>query len=326
MPKYEQKRVLIGYKTILESEPVFEEQQVQVGTKTITRQVPDYRTVKVPVYDYEISESDPDNDDPSDLKLFEKLIGGSSNPALLAGNSVEDNGQINTGQEEDESDSRWWHKWLVAYRQNFLKPFYDFRKHPDEILKGLDPDKLPKILSLSAKAAWDFIIFSQEGTILSTNTPPGMLQFFYMTQKFRVEPKAVVTVNPDSWIDFVFTSGTGSVKLTKNVSYIFGPNEWGIAIKKEDKDLGFDYINHKHLINVTLQGISVKYKKEGVIIEEERKSQDFRIKQVSTLKCETNTIKTEGLLTIGLIVISAYLLGVLTLGPIVSRFAKAFVR
>jgi len=84
-PKYEQQKILVGYKTILESEPVFEEQRVQVGTKIVTRQVPDYRTVRVPVYDNEISGSDP-----SDNKLFEKLIGGSSNPVLPVGNSGED--------------------------------------------------------------------------------------------------------------------------------------------------------------------------------------------------------------------------------------------
>jgi len=90
VPKYEQQQILVGYKTIFESEPVFEEQRVQVGTKTVTRQIPDYKTVRVPVYDNEISGSDPDNDDPRDLKLFEKLIGGSSNPALPAGISAED--------------------------------------------------------------------------------------------------------------------------------------------------------------------------------------------------------------------------------------------
>ncbi len=296
VPKYEQQQVLVGYQTILESEPVFEQQRVQVGTKTITRQVPDYRTVRVPVYDQELSGFDSKNDD---------------------------NDSINKGLEGNDPDSRWWHKWLEAYCHNILMPFYNFNKHPDEVLKGLDPDKLPNFLSLSAKAAWDFNIFSQEGSILSTNTSPGLMQWFYMTQKFRVEPKAVVTVNPGSLINFYFTSGTGSVKITDNLSYIFGPNEWGYSTKELDKDLGFDYINHKHLINVTLQGIAVKYKKEGVIIEEDKKSKDFKIKQVSTLKCETNTIKTEGLLTVGLIVIIAYLLGGSILVPIIQRFANA---
>lgn len=297
VPKYEQQRVLVGYKTILESEPVFEEQRVQVGTKTITRQVPDYKIVRVPIYDNEIGGTDPDNDDdPSDLKLFEKLIGGSSNQALPAGNSAEDNEQIKPGLEGIESDSRWWHKWLQAYWNNILKPFYDFKKHPDEVLKGLDPDKLPKILSLSAKAAWDFNIFSQEGAILSTNTPPGMWQLFYMTQKFRVEPKAVVTVNPGSLVNFYFTSGTGSVKLTKNLSYIFGPNEWGFSIKKPSQSSEFDYLLTKHLIGLSLKGITYKFMEEEVFIDPNKTTDQYQVKFVSSVTCETKTIKTEGII------------------------------
>ncbi|MFV1948902.1 MAG: C39 family peptidase [Anaerolineales bacterium] len=287
VPKYEQQRILVGYKTIFESEPVFEEQRVQVGTKTVTRQVPNYKTVRVLVgYDNEINGSDPDNDDPRDVKLFEKLVGGSSRPAPPAGIVAE---------VKDLKD-RWWLRFLKTFQENVINRFLYFKEHPDEVLKGLDPDKLPKLLSLSAKAAWDFHIFSQEGAILSTNTPHELLQIYYMTQKFSIEPKAVVTVNPGSLIDFYFTSGTGSVKLTKNLSYIFGPGEWGYSINKPSQNSEFDYILTKHLIGLSLKGITYKFIEEEVFIDPNKTTDQYQVKLISSVKCETKTIKTEGII------------------------------
>jgi len=117
-----------------------------------------------------------------------------------------------------------------------------------------------------------------------------------MTQKFNIEQKSIVTVNPGSLINYYFTSGTGSVKITKNLSYIFGPSEWGISIKKEPSNGIFDYSLSKHMINISGNGISYKWKEEDIFIDKENSTDKFQIKLTTTRKCETKTFKTEGII------------------------------
>ncbi|NQS90819.1 MAG: C39 family peptidase, partial [Chloroflexi bacterium] len=288
VPEYIQKRIQVGFKTIEETVPVFEERKIQVGTKIVTRQVPNYQTVKIPILPQKEA-CDPGNGaGESELtneeqKLIEKISPEKDAPSLPI---------VKT----DKTDTKWWIKALTLIQEKVFDPIEFFKNHPDQVLKTIKADQLPKFLSVSAKAAWDFNLFSQEGMLVNTNLPPGIWQIFYMQQKFKLEQKAVVTVNPGSLVDFYFTSASGSVKLTKNLSYIFGPGEMGISIKKGPDDERFDYSQSKHSIEISLQGWSYKHKKEGVKKDDFLSTKDYEIKQVTTLACETRTMKTEGIL------------------------------
>ena len=118
-----------------------------------------------------------------------------------------------------------------------------------------------------------------------------------MQQKFDVSGKSVVTVNPGAFLNFYFTSGTGSMKITKNLSYIFGPGEWGFSIKKDNPDKDVDYSLSKHTIQFSKNGISYKWKEDDVYVVNHSSTDDFQIKVITTNKCETKTIKIEGMIT-----------------------------
>jgi len=303
VPRFELTQVLAGHKIINETVPVYEERQIQVGTKTVTRQIPQYETVRIPIINDKAPSKEPnasDGDSSSPPTGFSAEIWNSL--------SAEDQKKVKLGQikKSENTEEKWWHDVLRKLKTGIVDPIIELREHPDEVLKIIDVKKLPKILSLSAKSSWDINIFSQEGMVLSTKTPPGLWQIFFMTQKFNIEQKSIVTVNPGSLINYYFTSGTGSVKITKNLSYIFGPSEWGISIKKEPSNGIFDYSLSKHMINISGNGISYKWKEEDTFIDKENSTDKFQIKLTTTRKCETKTIKTEGLLVVLLGVVLAY--------------------
>ena len=213
---------------------------------------------------------------------------------------------------DSEIQDKLWVKMLVAFKRNIFDPYIQLKEHPDEVLKGITPEKLPKFLSVSAHANWDINIFKQEGAVLSTYTPPGFLEFFYMQQKLDVAPKSVVTVNPGAAANYTITSGTGSVKLTKNLSYIFGPNEWGYSKKCDKEKPGFDYSLTKHILKICSTGLTYKYQKKMLRLLN-KKSSNYHVKNMSILSCKTSTIKYEG---IGFVLLMAGLYG--KIGTIVT--------
>ncbi|MCJ7715364.1 MAG: hypothetical protein MUO54_02435, partial [Anaerolineales bacterium] len=327
VPTYENKKILVGHKTVTETKPVYEEQRVQVGTKTVTRQVPDYQTVRVVVgYDYvpkdEVNASHNDDDGKEDpeltdheKKLVEKLVENSEQvlpPPTGFSNEVwnslskEDQKKIladssnsnNSTEEIDDAQKNWITNLLHSINENVITPYKFYRENPDEILKLVNPGSLPKILSVSARETWDFNLFTQEGILAGTYVPPNLLQLFYMEQKFNIEQKAVFTINPGSLINYDFTAATGSVKLGKNISYIFGPGEMGFSFKRFQDNPDFDYLQAKHSFQVTWRGLTYKHKEERVIIDKELSSDEYQVKLVGISKCETKTIKTEGVLAL----------------------------
>ena len=199
---------------------------------------------------------------------------------------------------------------MEGIHDKFIEPVEHYKKNPDELLKVLNPEKLPKILSISARESWDFDILTQEGMVASTYVPPNLLQIFYMKQKLNIEQKAVLTINPGALINYDITTAKGSVKLGKKISYIFGPGEMGFSIKKYDKESRYDYSVTKHSIQVSLRGWTYKYKEEGILIRTEDIPTGFQTKVINTIKCDTKTIKTEGILVLTFVAILGYELGI----------------
>ncbi|MCK4490006.1 MAG: hypothetical protein KAU23_07080, partial [Anaerolineales bacterium] len=149
VPKYKMKKIIAGYKTVNVTEPVYEGQQVQVGTKIVTRQVPDYQTVQIPA-------PPPPTGFSSDVW---KNLSRETQLKILAGGSAVEN--IPETVDTDEKD--WWIRTLEGIHDKFIEPVEHYKKNPDELLKVLNPEKLPKILSISARESWDFDILTQEG-------------------------------------------------------------------------------------------------------------------------------------------------------------------
>lgn len=293
VPRFEHKKVLVGHKTVNEIIPVYEERKVQIGTKVVTREMPQYEVVRIPILDRTETFQEPDGSPPTGLsaEIWKSL-------------SVEDQNRFRLDQIDspETKEEKWWHVFLRKLKEVFLDPINELRDHPDEFLKKIDVEKVPKIVSLSAKRTWDINIFSQEGMVFNTIRPSGLWQLFYMTQKFDIEQKSILTINPGGLINFNYTSGTGSIKISKNLSYIFGPGEWGISLKKDPSCELFDYGLSKHLLSITGKGISYKWQEEDVNILNTK--ENFQIKVVSTRKCETKTVKFEGILVA---IISIYL-------------------
>ncbi len=320
VPKYELKKIIVGYKTVNVTEPVYEEQQIRVGTKITTRQVPDYQVVQIPVRDDDIPRQGEEELEltKEELRLIEKLTekpdaapspptGFSSDvwknlsretqlKILSGGSAVE-----NISETVDDAEKGWWIRTLEGIHDKFIEPVEHYKKNPDELLKVINPEKLPKLLSISARESWDFDILTQEGVVAGTYVPPGLLKVFYMKQKLNIEQKAVLTINPGSLINYDITTAKGSLKLSKNISYIFGPGEMGFSIKNSKEEPMYDYTVKKHSIQASLRGWTYKYKEEGVWIDKKKSSEDFQTKLVSTLKCDTKTIKTEGILILALV-------------------------
>ena len=300
VPKYELKKIIAGYKTVNVTEPVYEEQQVQVGTKIVTRQVPDYQTVQIPA---------PPPPTGFSADVWKNLSRETQLKILAGGSSAE---SISETVYDDEKD--WWIRTLEGIHDKFIEPVEYYKKNPDELLKVLNPEKLPKLLSISARESWDFNLLTQEGMVAGTYVPPGLWQIFYMKQKLNIEQKAVLTINPGALINYDITTAKGSVKLGKNISYIFGPGEMGFSIKNFKEVPMYDYTVTKHSIKVSLRGWTYKYKEEGILIRTEDTPAGFQTKVINTLKCDTKTIKTEGILVLAFVALVGYELAISTFG------------
>jgi len=336
VPKYENKKVLAGHKTVTETKPVYEERRVRVGSKTVTRRVPDYQTVRVvvgydeiPKLEKNLPRKDEDGkDDPEltdqEIRLFKKLTESSdpipppptgfSKPVWdsLSSEAQQKILTKNTNKKKsteaivEEQDSLILNA-LKGINEKVIEPVKRTLKNPEEILKLINPSKLPKMMSLSARETWDINLFTQEGMVARTYLPPNFWQLFYMEQKLNIEQKAVLTLNPGSLINYDITTAKGSVKFNEDISYIFGPGEMGFSIKGQDDKAGYDYTVTKHSIQITWRGLTYKYKEEGVVVQEP--IDGVHVKFVNTLKCDTKIIKFEGILVLVLITCLVFELG-----------------
>ena len=159
VPRFEQKQVLIGYKTIHETIPAFEERQVQIGTKIVTREMPQYETVRVPVLD-----GTSPNKNPGDEETRQ-----TSPPTGLSQEVWDSLSEVNQKKiKSDQSNNltqyedKWWIKALVNLKTGIVDPINRFIENPDEALKSVNLDNLPKIMSLSASSAWDINVLNRK--------------------------------------------------------------------------------------------------------------------------------------------------------------------
>jgi hypothetical protein len=172
------------------------------------------------------------------------------------------------------------------------------------------------IVSLSASNEWDLNLFSQEGIIAQSYSPPNILKVLYVAQELNINPKAKITRNPGSFMDIDLTSGTWTMNLGKKISLFTslkgGGLALGVGIKKPGEGTGtpHDYLVDKHSLSATWRGLTHTYRQEGVDILKELSTEELESKLIKNLKCQTQTIKTEGILVVvGIVTLAALTYG-----------------
>lgn len=72
----------------------------------------------------------------------------------------------------------------------------------------------------------------------------------------------------------------------------------GVGIKKPGERTPHDYLVDKHSLSATWRGLTHTYRQEGVNIQKELSTEELESKLITNLKCQTKTIKTEGILAV----------------------------
>jgi hypothetical protein len=158
-----------------------------------------------------------------------------------------------------------------------------------------------KIVSFSASSEWDLNLFSQEGIIAQSYSPPNILKYLYVEQEFNINSKLKITGNPGSILDIDITSGTYKVNLGEKISVYSsikgGGLTLGVGIKKPSELPGFDYMVEKNSLSSTWRGLSHTYRKEGVdVIDDQYENVESKV--ITSLECNTQTIKSEGIIVL----------------------------
>jgi hypothetical protein len=296
--------------------------------------VPDYQTVRVvvgydeiPKLEENLPRKDKDGkDDPEltdqEIRLIEKLS-DSSDPVLppptgfskpvwdsLSSETQQKISTKNTNKKKsteaivEEQDSLILNA-LKGINEKVIEPVKGYLKNPEDILKLINPSKLPKLLSLSARETWDFNLFTQEGMVARTYLPPNFWQLFYMEQKLNIEQKAVLTLNPGSLINYDITTAKGSVKFNEDISYIFGPGEMGFSRRINSEDPYYDHFQTKHSVKILWNGLTYKYLEEGIYFNENNSLDSIQSKLVSVLKCDTKTLRMEAIIVLAVVTLLA---------------------
>ena len=191
-----------------------------------------------------------------------------------------------------------------------------------EIAKNINDQR---VYSLSASDKWEIDTYSQAG-VLAQTSPYNIL---YLNQKLQLGNKIKVTGNPGSLFNIDLTSQTITLKLTDNMrisgSKIGGT--FGVSQKRAG-EMGHDYLVDKYSIGWGRYGPTLTYRQEGVDVVLVNEKENFNVKNVSYIACETNTFRTEGLLLIGGLIVLGVLIGpeIIALGslPELAKLIPAF--
>ena len=330
VPVYERHRVQSGTRQVVRSVPVYEDKRFRVGTRTVTEQVPVYagdpeETSPQPQTTVEYLKSlDTAREGPAPLTTVEYLKekdehydGTFTNPPVpaIAADYFKIK-EIPKSLEAATNKESWWEKAFHDINQKYIKPIKHYLLYPDEIVKDITYHIIPPFLSLSAGMEWKFSLSNKGEIVLNTRDLPKLLSFFYVREVIQVKEKHIVTANPKGFLNINITSGSGSVEFSKNIKYLFGPFEYGFAEKIPEPQINekYDQIVNKYTIQFHWRGLTIKTKREGVKIDQEKTTDYLEVKRVETLKYEKHRIKTEGILAIIALSLLAYEIGLMGAG------------
>jgi hypothetical protein len=220
-------------------------------------------------------------------------------------------------------DKSTWQKFRDYLVEHVVRPYQKYSKRPESVFEDIPKKLIPPFLTLSASEKWDLIFWRKDEAVIRSFCPPNILGLFYVRQKLKGGEKAVVVLNPDGFIDFNITSGNGSVDLFSNLSYLFGPQEFGIKIKDSNQlsDDIYDYENYKHTLSLSINGITYSYKHEGIVIINKDENKNTESRLVKTIEYKKTRIKTEGILILTLAVALAIEFGLLVAASEVGLWA-----
>jgi len=309
VPKFKQKKVLVGYKTIKEIVPVYEERKIQTGTKTVTRQIPQYETVRIPIIDEKEPSEGSDSSPPTGFssEIWNSLSTKDQQKIRQKG--------IDWAKEKERLDAakeNWMYKTYLRGQEAKENVSNFFRK----LGLPVSPEKPNNLFSLSAYKDLEFDMFKENGIVIDSYTPPNILNLLYMEQKLSIQPKVVVTAFPGGPFDLNISSKSLKMKVGNFALFGTQRGEIGFLTITDPQDSNYHYIVDKHSIIFAFNGITYKYKKEGVKESEKLSNDQLDIKEVETLQCKLKTIKTEGLLVIvsGTIIIASLIYLLMTTG------------
>ena len=332
VPIYEWHRVQSGTRTVTRSKPVYEDKKFRVGTRTVTEKVPVYagdqepdgreKAPSLPKTTVEYLKSlDKAREDPEPnttveylKELDEHFDGIITHPKTpnLASDYLKSIGKSPSTASKVPNKSTW-QKFRDFLVEHVIIPYQKYSKRPEGVFEDIPKKLIPPFLTLSADEKWDLLFWRKDEVVFRSISPPNILGLFYVSQKLKGGEKAVVNFNPGGFIDFSITSGNGSVNLLNNLSYLFGPNEYGIKIKDSNQSTGdpYDYENYKHTLSLSINGITYSYKHEGVVIINKDEKKNIEAKLVKTIEYKKTQIKTEGILFLTLAIALAIEFGLL---------------
>jgi len=162
------------------------------------------------------------------------------------------------------------------------------------------------IYSLSASDKWDINIYSQAGVIAQTS-PYNMV---YLNQRLNLGDKVKVTGNPGSLFDIDVTSETATLNITKNLNIFGSANGGAFGIsQKRPGEMGHDYMVDKYSLGWGQYGLTLTYQQEGVDVVMDSEKGNYTVKNIAFMACETNTLRTKGLVLIGGAIVLVGILG-----------------
>ena len=161
-------------------------------------------------------------------------------------------------------------------------------------------------MSISAHKDVSLDLLADEGVITSTIIPPNLLKLLYLEQTIRINEKVVVTAFPGGVIDINISSGTFKLNLRDISIFLSRSGEFGFSRNKGVYNKEYHNIVDKHIFLLNIEGLTYKFKQEGVVYKKSDPDKKYEVKEVETLQCIIKTIRTEGLLILisGVIAIS----------------------
>lgn len=280
VPRYAQKQILVGYKTVEHSVPIYEERRVQVGTRTVTLPTPATQTGS--------DLAGGGGEERGLLReelLFQEMM-DSADPI------PKDVDPASSPEGEEELTDSWLYKTILFF-QNLKASLGKIAEKLGAPNAGSDQ---PHLFSYSVYEEAPLNLLSEDGILVNAYQPSWFLDLFYTQQELAIGPKVVITSYPDGLMNLNLSSKSWSMKIGKTTIFASLNGEFGFGSDIENNLPYFDSQQVKHSFIINIDGFSYKVKIEGVVLDPEKSNDHVLVKEIKTLKCSIITFKTLGIL------------------------------
>lgn len=287
VPRYAQKQILVGYKTVEHSVPIYEERRVQVGTRTVTLPTPATQTGS--------DLAGGGGEERGLLReelLFQEMM-DSADPL------PKDVDPASSPEGEEELTDSWLYKTILFF-QNLKASLGKIAEKLGAPNAGSDQ---PHLFSYSVYEEAPLNLLSEDGILVNAYQPSWFLDLFYTQQELAIGPKVVITSYPDGLMNLNLSSKSWSMKIGETTIFASLNGEFGFAYKMGKDNSQYNYKISKHSFGFGNDGLTYKSKIEGNVIDNEKTNNQVEVKEVKTLKCQITTIRSLGILVGGTVAI-----------------------